>query len=100
MEVQTTKLVISQGLAKLMEDANLDVVEIYNIGFNPPHVSCHLRDDAWYKYILYYFENMNCPPILNEKQQNTLKLASQIYELIKVELMWRNHDRILLKCLD
>lgn len=100
IDIQITKLVRGQRLAKLMVEVNLDANQI------------NLEDDCkrsyifdiqccdWYKDVVYYSQRMQCLEGLTENEKRTLKLHAIKYVIIRGKLWWRNLEGVLLKCVD
>ena len=100
IDIQITKLVRGQGLAKLMAQANLDANQINAQDQNLSLSTCDMENCDWYKDIIYYLHHMQSPPHLTENEKRTIKLHSVRYIIVNGILWWRNFEGILLKCID
>lgn len=50
-----------------------------------------LINSTWYKEIIFYLRNLECPGHLNKNQRRKLKLVSQKYIIANYGLAWINH---------
>ena len=71
IDVQITKLVRGQGLAKLMAESNLEAVQVHQVD-GDQNVS--IERCPWYSDIVYYLQHTKCRDNLNENQKRTIKL--------------------------
>lgn len=97
IDVQITKLIRGQGLAKLMAQSNLDA---NHVNHSEIDYTCDMDDCVWYQDIIYYLRNMKCLDNMDDKKKRTLKLQVIKYVIVKCKLYRQNLDCILLKCVD
>ena len=100
VDIQVTKLVRGQGLAKLMAETNLEANQINQLDVYPRDESCDMDDCGWYQGVIYYLRNLRTPPELTESQKRSLKLQAIKYIIIRGKLYWKSFDGILLTCVD
>jgi hypothetical protein len=106
LEIKPTKLIKGQGLAKLLAESNCralginfinEQTESSNRGSQStvPLVEC-----TWYKDILYFLQELKPPDGLGKSKARALKLKAVRYCLIDQTLYWKDHQGVLLRCLD
>lgn len=98
IDLQITKLVRGQGLAKLMAKSNLEATRVNQVELEDVQIS--IERCPWYANIVYYLKYMKCTDRLNDSQKITLKFQTSRYVLLNGDLYWENRDGILLLCLD
>ena len=59
-----------------------------------------LFESQWYRDIVYFLQNLTCPPEMEKSKKRALKLKAIKYCIIGQELYWKNSSGLLLKCLD
>lgn len=100
IDVQITKLVRGQGLAKMMTQENLDANQINQVEEEQRSYTCDMDLCDWYVNIIYYLQKMKCRLRLNENAKRTLKLHAIKYATILNKIWWRTTNGILLKCVN
>ena len=100
IDIQITKLVRGQGLAKLMIDANIEANQINQLGDNCREDLCDMDISDWYKDVIYYLQTMKSPSELTDNQRRSLKLHAIRYVIVQGQLCWRDMEGVLLKCVD
>jgi hypothetical protein len=82
LEINPTKLIKGQGIAKLMTQSNYDVLGINFIAYlsknsreeTVPQVSQKFLESPWYVDIIYVLRNLQAPPKLSKTKARFLKL--------------------------
>ena len=115
IEVNPTKLVKGQGLAKLMAEENCDLLRMNFIGISSTNLQTevaaeekhdsqqvdeNLSSCEWYSSIIHFLQNLEVPPRISMTQAWALKLKSVKFCIIKNLLYWKDRTGILLRCLD
>jgi hypothetical protein len=111
LEINPTKLVKGQGLAKLLAESNCKAlgVSFTNICSknqqaelsdgssqdNPPLAEC-----AWYKDIIHFLQELRPPDGMGKIKARALRLKAIRYCLIDQVLYWKDPLGVLLRCLD
>lgn len=125
-EIKPTKLVKGQGLTKLLATSAFDLADENHMNpilsdtgernpqepsgnpqeplktpQEPPHsISPYFRDSAWYKDIIFYLQNLQCPPDMEKSRYRSLKLKSLKYCILQEKLYWKDPGGILLDCIN
>eukprot|EP00253_Pinus_taeda_P009551 PITA_09551 len=107
VEIKPTKLIKGQGLAKLMAETNLHVLDINLIVALSDEdeensilpVSDIFVSSPWYADIIYVLQNLSSPPGMPKNKARTLKLKAAKFCIIKFALYWKDPGGILLNCL-
>lgn len=107
VEIKPTKLIKGQGLAKLMAETNLHVLDINLIAALSNEdeenyvlpVSDIFVSSPWYADIIYVLQNLSSPPGMPKNKARTLKLKAAKFCIIKSALYWKDPGGILLNCL-
>eukprot|EP00253_Pinus_taeda_P006472 PITA_06472 len=107
VEIKPTKLIKGQGLAKLMAETNLQVLEINLIAAmsdedeeNPSvQVSEMFLSSPWYADILYVLQHFSSPPGMPRNRSRTLKLKAAKFCILDSALFWKDPGGMLLNCL-
>lgn len=100
IDIQITKWVRGQGLAKLMAEKNLEANQINQVEHENVAPICDMQACGWYKRIVEYLQAMQCPEGMPHNEKRTLKLQEIRYVIIDGELWWRNLKGLLLRCVD
>jgi len=79
-----------------MTQSNLEACQVNTVQNENVNVS----KSEWYKDIIYYLQNLNCPSHFSDSQKRTLKLHAIRYVIVQGELYWKNPDGVLLRCVD
>jgi hypothetical protein len=94
IEITPLKEIKGQGLCKLIADNDsLNGVIYYSVG-KP------MLTSEWYKDIIFYLRSGQFPNNMTPKERRALKMKSNQYVLVAKVLFRRNHDGILLRCVD
>jgi len=97
IEINPTKLIKGQGLAKLMADKNFNAFDI-NMVFSlddleelatPPIDEAYLNS-PWYADLLYVLFNLNSPHVLSKKKARFLKLKVVKFRIVDGRLYWKD----------
>eukprot|EP00253_Pinus_taeda_P019170 PITA_19170 len=107
VEIKPTKLIKGQGLAKLMAETNLQVLDINLIAAmsnedeeNPSvQVSEMFLSSPWYADILYVLQHLSSPPGMPRNRSRTLKLKAAKLCILDSALFWKYPGGMLLNCL-
>ena len=69
IEIRPTKLIKGQGLARLMAKSNYKTLEL-NVEGSTRGISEYpnIFQSEWYKDIVYFLQNMNCPPKMEKSK--------------------------------
>jgi hypothetical protein len=100
LEIRTTKMVRGQGLKKMMAENNLDALQDIQVKEHVNSLFSSLENCDWYDDLVFYFKNLSCPPNFNKMQRRSLQLRDVNYFFVQGGLRWRNHDGIILHCVD
>jgi len=108
LEIKPTKLIKGQGLAKLMAESNLHVLDINLIAAlseeqeeDDPflQVSDMFMSSPWYSDIVYVFQHLNPPSEVPKGKARSLKLKASKYCILDGVLFWKGPRGVLLNCL-
>jgi hypothetical protein len=107
LEIKPTKLIKGQGLAKLMAQANCELLGInfmddLSTGAEEervPQISQKFLDSPWYAYIIYVLRNLQAPLELSKMKARFLKLKETKFCIVNQSLYWKDPRGILLSCL-
>ena len=106
IEIKPSKLIKSQGLAKLMAESNCHALDINFIAqiddqeeMATPEISEAYSYSPWYADILFVLLNLQAPPGLSRTKARFLKLKAVRFCIIDNVLFWKDHGGILLNCL-
>eukprot|EP00253_Pinus_taeda_P029198 PITA_29198 len=103
IEIKPTKLIKGQGLAKLMSETNFQALDINQLDSEPElatqKINVAFEQSLWYSDICYILQNLCAPPGLSRTKCRFLKMKSSRFCVIEGNLLWKNHEGILLHCL-
>ena len=101
IKIRPTKLIKGQGLAHLMVESNYKALEL-NVEGSSGEISEYpnIFQSDWYKDIVYFLQNMNCPPEMEKFRRRAFKLKAIKYCIMESNLYWKDPTGILLKCVD
>jgi len=107
VEIKPTKLIKGQGLAKLMAETNLHVLDINLMAAmsdedeenSAQQASDIFISSLWYSDIVYVLQNFSSPPGMPRNKNRTLKLKAAKFCILKSALYWKDPGGILLNCL-
>jgi len=107
LEINPTKLIKGQALAKLMTPSNYDVLGINFIAVLSENskeeivsqVSHKFLEYPWYVDIIYVLRNLQAPPQLSKTKSRFLKLKATKFCILDDCLYWKDLGRILLSFL-
>jgi hypothetical protein len=107
LEINPTKIIKGQGLAKLMTQSNYDVLGINFIADlsenskeeTMPHVSQKFLESPWYVDIIYVLRNLQAPPELRKTKARFLKLKAAKFCILDGSLVLEGSRGIFLCCL-
>ena len=106
IEIKSTNLIKGQGLAHLMVDSNCKALNLGLIDSNISQVDERIMpypnhfQSQWYRDIVYFLQNLTCPPEMEKSKKRALKLKAIKYCIIGQELYWKDSLGLLLKFLD
>lgn len=83
IDIQITKLVRGQVLAKLMIEANLEENQINQLDDSFRENLCDMDTSDCYKDVIYYLQNMKSPSELTDNQKRSLKLQVIRYMIVQ-----------------
>jgi len=107
VEINPTKLIKGQGLAKLMAESNLHALDINLIAIMSDEneegssilVSEIFTLSPWYSDIIYVLQNLSPPPDMTRNKARNLKLKAAKFCILNSALYWKDPGGILLNCL-
>eukprot|EP00253_Pinus_taeda_P009580 PITA_09580 len=107
VEIKPTKLIKGQGLAKLMAESNLHVLDINLIATmskeDEENQSAQVSEifllSPWYSDIVYVLQNLSSPPRMAKNKSRTLKLKAAKFCIMNGALYWKDPSGVLLNCL-
>lgn len=107
VEIKPTKLIKGQGLTKLMDETNLQILDINLIAAmfdedeeNPSiKVSEMFLSSPWYADILYVLQHLSSPPGMPRNISRTLKFKATKFCILDSALFWKDPGGMLLNCL-
>jgi hypothetical protein len=107
LEINPTKLIKGQGLAKLMAQSDCDVTVMnfiadlseYPQEQNIVQVSQQFIDSPWYSYIIYVLENLHAPPGVSKTKDKFLKIKAVKFYILDNSLYQKDPGGIFLRCL-
>jgi hypothetical protein len=111
LEVKPTKLVKGQGLARLLAKSNCKALGVnfmstnsinqqYDIPNNNLQINSKLAKCNWYKELIYFLQNLQCPTGLEKTKVKDLKLKAFMYCIVDQILCWKDPLGVILRCLD
>jgi hypothetical protein len=104
LEIKPTKLVKGQGLAQMLTEGNEQALDIVCQNSQPGLVLSaklqELEQHQWYLDIIFFLLNLTCPNHLIGHKRRALRLKVSKYCIIQDGLEWRNHDVVILRCVD
>jgi len=111
LEINPTKLIKGQGLAKLLAEENCKSLGVSFINecsgkqqdqlvdadpqAEPPLARC-----PWYKDVIYFLQELWPPDGLQRSEARALKLKAVKYYLVDRVLYWKDPLGVLLKCMN
>jgi hypothetical protein len=103
IEIKPTKLIKGQGLAKLMTEANFQALDINLLDSETelatPKINVAFEQSPWYSDVCYVLQNLCAPPGLSRTKSRFLKMKTSKFCVMDENLLWKNHEGILLHCL-
>jgi hypothetical protein len=106
IEIKPTKLIKGQGLAKLMAESNLQVLDINFLDvaneqgeMATPNVKEVFLNSPWYADLVFVLQNLQAPPGLTKTRARFLKLKALKFCILEGNLYWKDPAGILLNCL-
>lgn len=108
LEINPTKLIKGQGLAKLMVESNLHALDINFIAAlseEEEEEDSHLQvsnmfiSSPWYSNIFYALQHLNPPPEVAKGKTRSLKLKASKYCILDGVLFWKDLGGMLLNFL-
>ena len=66
IEIKPAKLISGQGLAKMMAESSLDIMEEQQLEEHVNSLFSFLEQHAWYSDIIYYLKYLSCPSNMNK----------------------------------
>lgn len=106
IEINPTKLIKGQGLARLMAESNCNALDITFIAqvddqeeMATPEISAAFLDSTWYVDIIFVLLNLQAPPGFSRTKDRFLKQKEVRFSILDNVLFWRDHSGILLNCL-
>jgi hypothetical protein len=106
IEINPTKLIKGQGLAKLMVESNFHALDInflapiYEQGEQvTPSVKEVFLNSPWYADMIFVFHNLQDPPSVTKTKARFLKLKALKFFILEGNLYWKDTGGILLNCL-
>lgn len=107
LEIRPTKLVKGQGLAKLMDQSNCEVLQVNLFDLHLENVARvverQIHPDfiaySWYKKITYVLQHFQDPPELRKTKARSVRLKAAKFCIINIYLYWKDPSSIFLNCL-
>eukprot|EP00253_Pinus_taeda_P028204 PITA_28204 len=107
LEINPTKLIKGQGLAKLMAESNLHALDINLIvamseedeDNSLVQVSEIFIHSPWYSDIVYVLQNLSLPLGMAKNKSRTLKLKAAKFCIMSNAFYWKDTGGMLLNCL-
>jgi hypothetical protein len=97
-------LIKGQGLAKLMAESNLQVLDINFLDvageqgeMATPNVKEVFLNSPWYADLIFVLQNLQAPPGLTKTKARFLKLKALKFCILEGNLYWKDPAGILLK---
>ena len=88
IEIKSTKIIKAQGLARLMADSNCKALNLSLVDNNILQADHkvipypYLFESPWYQDIVYFLQNLSCPPEMEKSKKRALKLKAIKYYII------------------
>ena len=89
-----------------MADSNCKALNLSLIDNNIPQAANKIMpypdlfESHWYQDIVYFLQNLTCPPEMEKSKKRGLKLKAIKDCIIGQELYWKDSSGLFLKCLD
>jgi hypothetical protein len=106
IEINPTKLIKGQGLAKLMAESNFHALDINFLAVVDekgeqvtPSMKEVFLNSPWYADMIFVFHNLQAPPGLTKTKSRFLKLKSLKFCILEGNLYWKDPGGILLNFL-
>ena len=103
IEIKPTKLIKGQGLAKLMDETNFQVVDINELDneqeMATPQINQAFLQSPWYADICFVLLNLQASLGFSRTKKRFLKMKASKFCIIDNVLCWKNHEGIFLNCL-
>ena len=106
IEINPTKLIKGQVLAKIMVESHCHALDIYFIAqvddkeeMVTQKINEAFSDSPWYPDIIFVLLNLQAPPGLSRTKEIFLKLKVVKFCILDNVLFWKDHSGILLNCL-
>jgi len=64
-----------------------------------PEVLSKFNESTWYRDIIFYLQNLQCPDHMDRSQARSLKLKAIKYCILDEKLYWKDPSGILLTCI-
>jgi hypothetical protein len=111
LEIRPTKLIKGQGLAKLLAEENFQDLGISfmnecsgipqsRLSKMDPRREPPLAQCPWYKYVIYFMQELRPPDGLQRNKARALKLKAVRHFLVDQMLYWKDPLGVLLKCMN
>jgi hypothetical protein len=111
LEINPTKIIKGQGLAKLLDESNCKYLGVNFINTCSENQQSELSDKnsqdnlplaecTWYKDIIFFLQELQPPDGMGKRKARALKLKAIRYCLIDQVLYWKYPLGVLLRCLD
>jgi hypothetical protein len=111
LEINPTKLVKGQGLAKLLAESNCKYLRVNFVNTcsenqqakvpdKNPHNGPPLAECTWYKDVIYFLQELQPLDGMGKNKTRDLNLKAIRYFLIDQVLYWKDPLGVLLRCLD
>ena len=111
LEINPTKLVKGQGLAKLLAESNCKALGVSFINAFSENQQAEssskssqgglsLAECTWHKDILYFLQELKPPDGMGKNKARDLKIKAVRYCLIDQVLYWRDPLGVFLRCLN
>jgi len=98
MEIKPTKLVKGEGLEKLMEESNCDVVGLNFISYFMGNEGTKIKEQvktkflssSWYKDIIFVLQSLQSPHEMDKTKAIFMKLKAIKYCILDGHIYWKD----------
>ena len=105
IEINPTKLIKGQGLAKMITNSHCDSLQLNFLAGQSNQLDAEVQVkldfsmSPWYADIVFVLQNLQPPAGLSKTRARSVKLKAAKFCIIKQYIYWKDPNGILLNCL-